>query len=229
MARGTRMTRDDLIQEVVSNTRLHPILLDYLARNRFRSPFKGSGSYKNMVSSLSDEALDEIYHVFVRGEFHEDKPGMAEEWKLANHMLYNPADKYIGEQITQVKIDYPLPAKAGGRTHKLDVVLLDKNDSVLAIGEAKARSTKATKDDIAKWFDILDEYLSSPEFLTLSAGYYVSLSDYKEDALRTVKERVSDFGREGWGIYAKKLGFLSKNKVFLTFLEERGGKFNSAL
>ncbi len=37
MTHEIRMTRDDLIQEVASNTKLHAILLEYLARYEFRS------------------------------------------------------------------------------------------------------------------------------------------------------------------------------------------------
>lgn len=228
MPRATRPTGDDLIQEIASNTRLEPILLDYLARKEFRSPFKRSSNYKNMISSLSGEALAKIYDIFVRSEIVDKRPGVAQEWKLANYMLQNPVSDYIEKKTTQIKIDYPLPAKAGGRTHKIDVVLLDKNDTVLALGEAKATGKPVSKEDLAKWFDILDEYLDSSTFLALAACYYLSLSDYKEDALRTIREHVPDFDKNGWGYYKRKRGFLSKNEVFLKIIEERGGKFYDA-
>ena len=228
MPQGTRLTLEDLIQEVLSNTRIHPVLLDYLARREFRSQFKRSSSYKNMISSLNYEALEGIYHIFVKGEKFSNRPGKAEEWKLANYMLQNPVDNFPDIDI-QLKIDHPLPAKAGGSTHKIDVVLLYDQNIVLAIGEAKATGTAISKGDIAKWFTIIDEYLDSPDFIELKACYYLSLSDYKEDALRTVKEEVPDSDRDGWGSYARKISLIKRNKVKLKFIEERGGRFYNAL
>lgn len=228
MSRGTRMTVGDMIEEILSYTRIHPVLLDFLARYEFRSSFRKSTNYRNMISSLNDEAIATIYETFVEDKRLPTRPGKAQEWKLANYMLQNPPDDIPDTKELQMKIDAPLPSKAGGRTNKIDVILQDSNDIVLAIGEAKDTSKPVSKDDIAKWFNIIDEYLKSPDFLDLKACYYLSRNDYKDDAMKTIKDRVQGFDDYGWGKYSMKTGLISKNKVWLVFLEEREGQINSA-